>query len=106
MTVRSAPGATPEATAPSPRHPATPLSSAPAVSYVHTVLDASARLAPATADFWAAEFNKAADTVLPAIEGDQSPTAVQLRASIADVRAMPKNLQVIEASRSTLLTIR
>ena len=54
MTVRSAPGATPEAAAPSPRHPATPLSSVPAVSYVHTVLDAPARLAPATGDFWAA----------------------------------------------------
>ena len=59
-----------------------------------------------TADFWVAEFNKAADNALPAIEGDQSPTAQQLRASILDIKAMPKNLQVLEDSRSKLLMIR
>src|SRR5262249_19767913 len=58
-----------------------------------------------TSDYWFAEFDKAADTVLPAIEGDSSPTATRLRTGIANIRAMPKNLQVLEENRSALLQI-
>ena len=48
MSVRAAREAEPEATPPSARHPPTRLSSPPAVAYLHTVVDAPARLAAAT----------------------------------------------------------
>ena len=55
--------------------------------------------------YWVDQFNKAADQVLPAIEGDTSPTATKLRASIMSVRAMPDNLDSLEKSRGDLLEI-
>src|SRR5687768_9207241 len=53
-----------------------------------------------TAAAWLTEFNKAADQVLPAIEGDTSVDATRLRTAITDIRAMPTDLQVLERSRS------
>jgi hypothetical protein len=58
-----------------------------------------------TTTYWLAEFNRAADKVLPAIEGDQSTNANRLRTAIANIRAMPNNLQVLEDSRSSLLMV-
>ena len=39
-----------------------------------------------TTTYWLDQFNKAADQVLPAIDGDTSPTATRLRTSIMNVR--------------------
>ena len=53
MSVRSAREAKPEATLPSAGHPPTRLPAPPAVAYLHTVVDAPARLAAVTSEFWA-----------------------------------------------------
>jgi hypothetical protein len=58
-----------------------------------------------TTTYWLDQFNKAADQVLPAIDGDTSPNATRLRTSIMNVRAMPDNLDALEKSRSDLLEI-
>jgi hypothetical protein len=58
-----------------------------------------------TTTYWLAEFNKAADKVLPVIEGDPSVNATRLRTAITNIRAMPNNLQVLEDSRSSLLMV-
>ena len=59
-----------------------------------------------TSAVWLAEFNKAADQALPTLDGDNSETANRVRTSINNIRAMPDNLQVLEDSRSALLSIR
>jgi hypothetical protein len=59
---------------------------------------------PTTA-YWLAQFNTAAEGVLQAIDGDESGKANTLRTGIANIRAMPNNLQVLEDTRSTLLSI-
>jgi len=58
-----------------------------------------------TTTYWLGEFNKAADLVLPRIESDNSATANRLRTAIANIRAMPNDLTVLEDNRSTLLSI-
>jgi len=58
-----------------------------------------------TTDYWLAQFNKAADTVLPQLQGDTSPAADQLRSGIAKIRERPNDLQLLEETRSTFLSI-
>jgi hypothetical protein len=58
-----------------------------------------------TTTYWLGEFNKAADLVLPRIESDNSATANRLRTAIANIRATPNDLKVLEDNRSTLLAI-
>jgi len=58
-----------------------------------------------TTDYWMAQFNTSADGVLKAIDGDTSDTATRLRNGIANVRANPNDLQTLEDTRSTFLSI-
>jgi hypothetical protein len=60
---------------------------------------------PSNAEAWLAAFNKAADEVLPAIEGDTSVDATRLRTAINDIRTTPADLAVLERSRALLLQI-
>lgn len=55
-----------------------------------------------------ADFNTAADTVLPAIAQDMSPNANRLHSVIVNTReaAAQKDVTVLEAQRRTLLDVR
>jgi hypothetical protein len=58
-----------------------------------------------TTSYWLDQFNAAADNVLQQIGGDNSASANTLRTGIANIRAMPNNLQVLEDTRSMFLSI-
>jgi hypothetical protein len=58
-----------------------------------------------TTDYWMAQFNASADSVLRSLDGDTSDTAERLRTGIANVRSRPDDLQTLEEARSVFLSI-
>jgi len=63
------------------------------------------RASTPTTEYWLAQFNTAADGALQAIDGDTSDSANRLRTGIANVRNNPTDLQTLEDTRTTFLTI-